>query len=144
MSSRSGRLVKVFPADGGYRIVRRISREEAELQVRMEILRPEFDRLSGDLLGYRVPGCDTRVDQDLRPLRTSAAISVQEMERFVCGMSRTFGLREADRMARVRDGELPEDEVERTRAKVRVYPYVGAARGDILRMWPARAFRCSH
>jgi hypothetical protein len=126
---------KVFPADGGFRVIQRISREEAELRVRMEALRPEFDQLNGDLLGFRVAGLDKAVDQDLPTRFTGAAISFREMELNVA-RSRTRGLRELDRMQRIKDGKAPEDEAERAQAKVRVFPFVGAARGDILRVWP--------
>jgi hypothetical protein len=126
----------VFAADGGFAVIDRLSREESELRVLMGALRPEFDQHSGELLGFRVSGCDTAVDQDIDPMFTPAAISFAEMQRNAEGHSRTYGLREEERLARVRSGEAPEDDVERTWAKVRVYPVIGAAKGDILRVWP--------
>lgn len=127
---------KVFPADGGFRVIDRISREEAELRVRMEVLAPVFDQLNGTHLGYRIAGADlNQVDADLQSIHTPAAISRREME-LNLERSRTRGLSEGRRLERLKNGELPEDQIERVQAKVRVYAAIGSGKGDILRVWP--------
>lgn len=121
--------------------------ERAEELVLREVLRPEFDQATGALLGYRVLGAEMRrVDADLRSMPSCAAISGPnpktrrpgEME-INCERSRTEGCPEGARLEMAADGLPPEDRVERVRAKVRVYAQVGAAKGDILRVWPRRA-----
>ena len=125
----------VFPADGGFRIVRRVLMPEGEMQVQMEALDREHDPTSGDFIGFRIAGAAAGVDSKIASRPTSVAITPREMllnlER-----SRTRGLREPDRLARLLSGRPAEDDVERAQAKIRVWPLVGAARGDILRAWP--------
>lgn len=131
----------VFAAGSGYAIVRRLAAAEAEMQERLQLLVRAYDPSSGALLGFRVASGLSEGDCDLPSLRTTAGISRREMEMnamaiFIDGRSRTRGLRELERLERARNGYAPEDEIERVQAKVRVYPLVGAARGDIKRAWP--------
>jgi hypothetical protein len=132
---RRERDFPVFPNEGR-KIIRRTTRAHAEIYEALGIWRREYDGQTGELVGFRLVGAELhKGDADLRSLMTSASISEKEMQLNV-GRSRTYGLREVDRMKLIKDGELPEDEVERTQAKVRVYPLIGAAQGDILRAWP--------
>ena len=101
--------------------------------------RREYDKTTGAMIGFRMVGAETnKVDSDLPHSFTSVAISKTEMEVNAAGTrsSHTFRLTEPDRLARIKNGLPPEDAAERTIAKVRVYNQVGAARGDILRVWP--------
>jgi hypothetical protein len=140
MAKRSSNQFQVFPAEGGFQAIRRESREHAEELVLREILRPEFDQVTGELKGYRVLGAEMRrVDMDVRSIPSTAGISgpnpathrVGEME-LNCERSRTERMREDVRCQQ----PVPEDRVERIHAKVRVYARIGPARGDILRVWP--------
>jgi hypothetical protein len=142
MAKRSSNQFQVFPAEGGFQAIRRESREHAEQLVMREILRPEFDQVTGELKGYRVLGAEMRkVDTDVRSIPSTAGISgpnpathrVGEME-LNCERSRTERMREDVR----RQQPVPEDRVERIHAKVRVYAKIGPARGDILRVWPRK------
>jgi len=125
----------VYPSEGR-KIVRRTSRADAEIREALGLWRREYDTMTGELLGFRIVGAETnKVDSDLRSIQTSASISEGEMQMNV-HCSHTYGLRERDRLELIKAGEFPEDEVERVRAKVRVYPHVGSAKGDILVAWP--------
>lgn len=144
MSKATKAKLKVFPDDGSFRVIRMERREHAEQLVMCETLRPEFDQRTGELLGYRVLGAGARkVDSDRKSMRSSASISGPnpktrrpgEME-LNCERSRTEGCSESIRRKMEADGYPAEDRIERVRAKVRVYAQVGAARGDILRVWP--------
>lgn len=138
MGKRSTNQLRVFAADGGFQVIRRETREHAELLVMQEMLRPEFDQRTGELLGYRVLGAELRkVDSDMRSMRSSITISAAEME-LNCERSRTEKSSEAWRRKLEAKGFPPEDRVERVRAKVRVYAVIGGAKGDILRVWPKR------
>lgn len=128
--------VKVFAAEGGDRIIRRTDLRTAELHEQAGAWRRDYDPRTGVLKGFRIIGVELRrVDSDLRSMHTTASISAAEMETNL-GSSRTYGLREDERLERIRQGKPPEDRVERVKAKVRVYAYVGASKGDILRVWP--------
>lgn len=130
---------KVFAAEGGYRRIAQTSLKEALLYEALGVWRREYDKTTGQHIGFRLVGAETdRVDGDLPHSFTSVAISKTEMEINAGGIrsSHTFRLTEPDRLARIKNGLPPEDAAERTLAKVRVYKRVGAARGDILRVWP--------
>ena len=130
------REFKIFPAEGGYAVIRRVSRQQAEAMELREVCRREYDTVTGDLLGYRVIGVERRkMDSELPSTRTTTGISVGEMELNVL-RSRTSGFREKYRLKMVKNGKMPEDAIERAQAKIRVYPFVGAAKGDILNVWP--------
>lgn len=158
--------IKVFPAEGGFRVLRQTSRERAELQESLGLIRREYDSRSGSLLGFRVVGVELhRIDSDLKSMPSSSSISGPkpsvyrgptvsdadcdedmcagrgarlsgEIEMNALGKSRTWGRSELDRLIRQRNGLAPEDKIERVKAKVRVYALVGPAKGDILRVWP--------
>jgi hypothetical protein len=135
-------LYKVFSADAGYRLLTRTSLKDALIYEALGVWRREYDKTTGAMLGFRLVGAEiNKVDSDLRHVGTTVAISRTEMEVNAAGTraSHTFGLREADRLARMKNGMPPEDKAERTMAKVRVYRHVGAALGDILRVWPQTA-----
>lgn len=136
MKRTLARQVKVFPAEGGFRVIRMETSENAERLVLREVLRPVFDQVTGALLGYRVDGAEAqKVDADVKSIRSTITISPAEME-LNCQRSRTYGLREEQRREREANGLEPEDRVERVRAKVRVYARIGSGKGDILRVWP--------
>ncbi len=128
--------LKVYAAEGGDRIIARTDLRTAELHEKAGAWRREFDSQTGALKGFRIVGVEMRrVDMDLPSMRTSAAISREEME-LNLAHSHTKGLREADRLALEVNHRAPEDRVERVQAKVRVYAVMGPAKGDILRVWP--------
>lgn len=127
---------KVFPPGGGYAVIRRVSLQKAESMEAREVFRREYDTETGQLLGFRVVGIEHRkVDSELRSTYTTPGISVGEMEMNVL-RSRTYRLNEEKRLQLIKDGEMPEDAIERAQAKIRVYPLVGGAMGAILRAWP--------
>jgi hypothetical protein len=128
--------VKVYAAEGGDRIIRRTDLATAELHEAMGSWRREYDTASGFLKGFRVIGVELRrEDSDLCTMHSTAAISANEMQVNV-ERSRTHGMRELQRLERAKAGRLPEDQVERVQAKVRVYAVIMPAKGDILRVWP--------
>lgn len=136
-----GRIWPVFAPDGSSKKVHFATAAEAEIFEAREIWRREYDTSSGFQIGFRVVGYEVkRVDMDLRSSEVPVTLTREQIEAVsgCMGRSRTFGLREDLRAQLVRDGEIdsPEDFIERTGAKFRVYPHVGAAKGDILRAWP--------
>ncbi|UWZ84639.1 hypothetical protein [Occallatibacter riparius] len=134
---RNGDQFKVYAAEGGFRVIQRTSLANAQLYEALKIWRREYDTVTGAHIGFRVIGAESKkVDSDLRSIQTAAAIDSAEMELNV-ERSCTAGLPEVLRLKRAKEGRLPEDEVERVQAKIAVYPHVGAAQGDILRVWPA-------
>lgn len=119
----------------GWRVLRTITREEGERRVGRGVMRQVLDPMTRNLIGYQILGeSERRGDQDLTSFATTASISLREMQINAGehGRSRTAGLREPERALR----DEPEDEVERIQRKVMVFPHVGAAQGDILRVWP--------
>jgi len=132
---RRERSFPVF-ASQGRKVIRRTSRVVAEIYEALGVWRREYDTQTGELIGFRLAGAEIdKVDGDLRSRETGAGICAEEME-LNLRRSRTRGLRERDRLKLIKDGEFPEDEVERAQAKVRVYRLVGATQGDILQAWP--------
>lgn len=130
------RAFKVFPAEGGFQALTRASLEVGTQHEQLGIWRREYDPTTGEHIGFRVIGEESRkVDGDLQSTRSAATITAHEMELNV-ERSKTFGMREEDRLARVKRGLMPEDKAERVKAKVRVYAVIGAKKGDILRVWP--------
>jgi hypothetical protein len=133
--------VKSYPvfAAQGRRVIDRTTLERADFMERREIWRRVYNTKTGELEAFRIDGADTeKFDQDLPHIETTPTFDETAIERVAgCrGKSRTFGRREFDRLQLIKDGELPEDEIERTIAKFRVYPYVGSAKGSILGAWP--------
>jgi hypothetical protein len=138
MMRRRARSYAVYAAEGR-KVIDRTTLEHAEWMEKRGIWRRVYNTMTGELEAFRIDGADTqRVDQDQRHIETTPTFSETEMERVAgChGKSRTMRMREADRQDRAKHHELPEDEIERTIAKLRVYPLVGAAQGDILKAWP--------
>jgi hypothetical protein len=136
MARAASQAIKVFPSGGGFRVIRAVSREKAEMLEAMGAWRREYDSSTGALLGFRVIGAEAKkMDSDLRSIETTSGIDDWEMELNV-ERSRTRGLSEMQRMELVKACAEPEDAIERVQAKVRVYAVIGAARGDILRVWP--------
>lgn len=126
----------IFVAGGGEQISRHVSREKALCLEQAGAVRREFCSVSGALIGFRVVGLENRrVDTELRTTHSSTSIDRREM---ICNIerSRTHGLPELERAARIANGQPPEDRAERVQAKVRVYAIIGASKGDILRVWP--------
>jgi hypothetical protein len=119
----------------GWRVVRHCTRARGESMVEQGEWRRVYSQESGDLLGYQLVGPDrsTKGDYDLLSTHAPAAISVSEMQvNAGChGRSRTWGMSEDRRLER-RD---PEDAIERTMAKVAVWPFVGPRKGDVVRAW---------
>lgn len=132
----------------GWRVMRTIHRREGERGVERGTMREVHDSITGKLLGYQVLSvAELAGDRDLPSLASSASITSREMRLNAgeMGASRTAGLPEAKRLERAekRDEETgkplhlpPEDEIERARCKVLVFPRIGSAVGDILRVWP--------
>jgi hypothetical protein len=130
------RAFKVFPAEGGFSALTRASLEVGTQHELQGVWRREYDPTTGEHIGFRIVGEEARrVDSDLRSMRSTAAISANEMQLNV-QRSRTYGLREEDRLARIKRGQMPEDRVERVKAKTSVYAVITHAKGDILRVWP--------
>jgi hypothetical protein len=127
---------RVFAAEGGQRVIQRTSARNAEIYEKAGIWRREYCTRTGMLLGFRVIGVEMRkVDADLRSIQSSVTISAAEMEQNL-QHSRTEGMPERMRVELIANQQAPEDAVERIRMKIRVYPQVGAAKGDILKAWP--------
>jgi hypothetical protein len=118
------------------RIVRRVSLDEAEKCVALGVWERRYDTYSGELMGFRLCAL-RRDDSELDSAgHTPAAISFQEMQTNL-EYSYTSGLPEFERLKREKNGQPAEDHVERVQCKVIVFPYVGAAKKDILRVWPS-------
>jgi hypothetical protein len=133
---KRSRSYPVFAAAGGRKVIDRATLSQAEMFERREIWRREYDTVSGSMIGFRVVGVEVnKKDGDLRTMQSSATITAAEMD-LNLERSRTHGLREPDREARIKYGLDPEDRVERVKAKVRVFAVITPAKGDILRVWP--------
>jgi len=116
----------------GWRMIRMTDMARGDAQVMAGNWRRVYETLTGMLIGFQVVQASTaRGEYDMPSIPTPAAMSAREME-LNCARSRTAGLSE-DQRAELR---FPEDKIERVQAKVRVYAQIGAARGDILRVWP--------
>lgn len=122
----------------GWRVVRMESFEKGERMVELGSWRRVHDAINGNHIGYQPLSAESqRGDRDLQSQASSSSISAGEMminafTGFEDGRSRTAHLCEKDRAAR----HVPEDRVERVQCKVLVFPHVGPAKGDILRVWP--------
>lgn len=123
----------------GWRIMHRITFRRGEAKVARGVMRRVIDE-AGNHIGYQ-PLAVTAVhgDRDIPSQHSAASISLQEMKVNAEGVSRTVGLPALQRDERVAAGRAPEDRVERVQRKVQVYPHIGAAKGDILRVWPRNA-----
>ncbi len=126
--------VLVFAAGAGSQVIRRVELAQAEHMEAAGAWRREYDTLSGRLLGFRLISVEARkVDSDIRTRPSTAGITKSEMERNALARRRPLGA-----LGRSMPGRenRAESVVARTQAKVIVYPLVGAAAGDILRVWP--------
>jgi hypothetical protein len=125
----------------GWRIIRKISFDAGESKVAQGVWRRVNDEL-GNHIGYQILSAAAhRVDLDLpsRPQPVSITAAQSELNAytvFTDGSSRTAGMTEERRMERAARGLDPEDEVERLQMKISVFKKLGAARGDIIRVWP--------
>ena len=139
---KPSRFVK-FLGDTSDRTQKMVRVAEAELFEALGVWRREYDKTTGELKGYRVVGAEVeKVDSNLRHIETQPTISRTEMEMIAgChGRSKTYGLRELDRLQRIKDGEDPEDDIERATAKYRVYRHPRVEeKGGILKAWPVHA-----
>ena len=137
MSTRTGKML-LFGATTtlGWRVVRMVSFAEGEKRAGRGSVRRVYDEVTNEHIGYQlVSSHEQRGDRDLRSQPSTASISMREMQ-LNAERSRTVGLTEERRMERVALGLAPEDLVERVQCKVRVFPHIGAAKRDILRVWP--------
>lgn len=134
----SRKTMYLFPAETtlGWRIIRMVSMKQGLEQERSGAWRRVLEGITGELIGFQLMAAKPeRVDKDLPSLRSSASITSSEMV-LNCGRSRTAGLCEDKRMERVAQGRMPEDQIERVQRKVMVFRNLGAAKKDILRVWP--------
>lgn len=123
----------------GWRVVRPIRFEQGERKVTCGSMRRVNDG-AGNHIGYQILEAPAeRGDKDITSQPSAVAISVSEMQVNAECTSRTEGMAEPRRLERLaRIGEA-EDLVERVQMKVKVYAHLGAAKGDILRVWPRNA-----
>jgi hypothetical protein len=122
----------------GWRMIRMVSAVEGDSKVNAGEWRRVLDPISHLHIGYQLCAPEmSRGDYEMPSMFSPAAISAAEMQvnAGLHGGSRTAHLSEDRRLER----RVVEDRVERTRAKVLVWPRVGPARGDILRVWPQEA-----
>ena len=143
------KFTRLFAAgpEGTCRIARhRVTMDEAEMHEALGNWERVYDTYSGELMGFRMKA-QHKDDSDVKSAGHSpAAISTEEMQ-INCTRSRSNpgiarrGLGsvvpEVIRLQREKDGLPAEDRVERVQCKILVWPNVGAAKKDILRVWPA-------
>ncbi|MBS1803532.1 MAG: hypothetical protein JST28_09195 [Acidobacteria bacterium] len=117
----------------GWRVVRSCGLEEGRKMVSLGDWEEVQDYDGGVAFQLRSPDRAVKGDYDILSMHAPASISMQEMQvnAGCMGRSRTFGMSEDRRLER-RD---PEDAIERTIAKVKVWPHVGPRKGDINRAW---------
>jgi len=121
----------------GWRVIRRVRLDTGRRQCARGVWREIYSQSTCELVGFQLLSVELlKGDESLETIGSTAAIREDEMEANagLCGRSHTAHLCEDYRLERKR----PEDFVERTQAKVSVWPNVGAERGDILRVWPRR------
>lgn len=122
----------------GWRVIRRVRLDYGRRRCALGVWKERFSEDTCELIGFELLSPEAiKGDESIETLPGSkAAILRKEMEANagLRGTSRTAGLYEDARLERRR----PEDFIERTQAKVRVYPFVHGNAGDILRAWPRR------
>jgi hypothetical protein len=132
----------LFSADTskGWRVIRCVTFDQGQREIDRGTCRALRDPVTCELIGFQVISrAAARVDQDIRSEGVEySGILPEEMRAFagLAGVSRTAALSEDQREKLIKDHEQPEDFVERTTHKVIVWPYVGPAPGDVLRVWP--------
>jgi hypothetical protein len=146
MGLGSRKHLYLFPSDSisRERVIRKVRLDEGERREALGNWRRVYDTASGDLLGYQLIGPEKkRMDMDLPSMPMAVALSGPNPKKHTAGqmginvhVSYTLGLNEEQRAEREANHQLPEDQAERVKCKVRVYAKVGSARGDILRVWP--------
>jgi hypothetical protein len=143
---KQGMMLFSPEGEGTCRAIRRVGMEECLEKEALGFWERVYDRYTGELMGFRMKARKEVDDSALKSQPTPAAIAPAEMELnafaqagFTDARSHTARLKEADRLSREKSGREPEDKIERTLAKVIVWPKVGAAKGDILRAWPRGA-----
>jgi hypothetical protein len=135
MASLATRRFKVYGAYTalGWRVVRHCT-----LAAGMKMVASgEWEQVedsNGDIaFQLKTPDRAMKGDYDILSTHAPAAINVSEMQvNAGChGRSRTRGMCEDRRLER----RNPEDAIERTMAKVAVWPLVGPRKGDVIRAW---------
>ena len=127
--------VCLFPANTtlGWRVIRMVTVEQGEMHEARANWRRVYDSITGELIGFQLIAPEaSRYDKDLPSMPSSASISKSEMQINAESTSLTAGLAEDMRL----ELKVPEDHTERVQAKVRVWPHVGAKKGDVLVAWP--------
>jgi len=128
----------LFGSDArGWRVIRRVRLDQGRRQCMRGTWREVYSDSTCELIGFQLLSTEAlKGDESIPSMRSTASIREHEIEANagLCGCSYTSRLAEDLRLERKR----PEDFIERTEAKVRVWPNVGAERGDILRAWPRR------
>lgn len=126
----------LFGSDArGWRLIRRVRLDHGRRQCARGLWREIFSESTCELVGFQMLSTEAlKGDESMRSVHAPASIVKNEMEANagLRGRSQTAYLCEDYRLERSR----PEDFIERTQAKVFVWPNVGAERGDILRAWP--------
>lgn len=124
---------KVFHADGGFKVVYLLSRDQAERLVDRGALHCEYNKITGRQIGYRLEGgARDKVDAELRSVTVAALMDERQMETHAF-----FGSQFSDRAIERAEYAVPEEsKTARVEAKVRVFAVIGSVRGDILRVWP--------
>ncbi|HLH36017.1 MAG TPA: hypothetical protein VKX41_15195 [Alloacidobacterium sp.] len=119
----------------GWRIIRRTSFSAGESRVEKGIWRRVYDDMSNHI-GYQPFGAGP-TDKEIPSRSSNPSISLREMEAFAGtafarGKSRTAHLSESRRMERIARKFAPEDFIERTAEKVRLWKRLAPRREDPL------------
>jgi hypothetical protein len=143
------KTIKLYAAETtlGWRVVREVPLEQGLQKESAGAWRRVLDPITHELAGFQlISGKAERIDKDLSSIQSSSSISgpsrrdtpqkLSEMEINAGQRSSTVWLNEEEREERAAAGRPPEDRAERVQAKVAVYAHLGAAKGDILRVWP--------
>ena len=113
------------------RVVDRMSREQAEFFVARGTLDPEFDRVTGQQIGYRIAGgARDPLDSDLSSVHLAIEMDLAQMEMNLEAKYARGSL--LGRIYRAAEAIPEKSIVERVEAKVYVYKHVGPERGAIL------------
>lgn len=143
------KTVKLYAAETtlGWRVVREVPLQQGLQKEAAGAWRRVLDPITRELDGFQLIAVKVeRVDKDLSSIQSSSSISgpsrrdtpqkLSEMEINAGQRSSTARLNEEEREERAAAGRAPEDRAERVQAKVAIYAHMGAAKGDILRVWP--------
>ncbi len=127
----------------GWRVIRQIDMDDAADRILAGTAREIFDKATGRLKGIELADGAPKDENIPSGDRTPCALSAREM-RFAAGLygeSLTERMSEERRVGRVHPASgrmLPaEDEVERVREKLKLYPFPAPGRGDrAVRVYP--------